>query len=181
MGMGVHQNLVASPMYPGIVPDHPEQLRSLLHPFVLCRIQMHLPHMQRLIAAVNVSGCPVVKPHSGFQAGQVGNPPASCRVTLPEAMVAAALVQEQGVLSTETALLYGNAESLKHIGGNFHFVHPLHDPFKHTRLQDDFRVLAVDLFRKLPGQAEMFPVIHGHKPDARRPSKKLHPQFPNHT
>ena len=58
-----------------ILADHTEQFCCFCHSFIVRGIQVHLPRMECLIATVNVSGCPVIKPQSCFLPGQIRNPP----------------------------------------------------------------------------------------------------------
>lgn len=58
-----------------ILADHTEQFCCFCHSFIVRGIQVHLPHMECLIATVDVSGCPVIKPQSCFLPGQIRNPP----------------------------------------------------------------------------------------------------------
>ena len=62
MGMSIQQYLVTSSMNFRILADHTEQFCYFCHSFIVSGIQVHLPHMERLIATVDVSGCPVIKP-----------------------------------------------------------------------------------------------------------------------
>lgn len=66
-----------------ILADHTEQFCCFCHSFVVRGIQVYLPHMEYLIATVDVSGCPVIKPQSCFLPGQIRNPPVFCRILSP--------------------------------------------------------------------------------------------------
>ena len=85
MGMCIQQYLVTSSMNFRILADHnhTEQFCCFCHSFIVRGIQVHLPHMECLIATVDVSGCPVIKPQSCFLPGQIRNPPVFCRILSP--------------------------------------------------------------------------------------------------
>src|SRR5699024_10693131 len=67
VGVGVQQYLVSSGMSACVLPDHLKKLGSLHKSFVIGGIQMHLTHMQRLIATIDIAGCPVIEPHLSLQ------------------------------------------------------------------------------------------------------------------
>lgn len=83
MSMCIQQYLVTSSMNFRILADHTEQFCCFCHSFIVRGIQVHLPRMECLIATVNVSGCPVIKPQSCFLPGQIRNPPVFCRILSP--------------------------------------------------------------------------------------------------
>ena len=142
MRMCVQQDLMASSVNPCVRADHAEQLCGLCHSLVICGVQMYLSHMQCLIAAVNVAGCPVVKPQSCLLPGQIRDTAVFCRI-VSSAGISAGLIRKQRIVQTETPMFRFHTECLKHIVRDLYGLHPPCDPLENAGLQDDFRILCM--------------------------------------
>ena len=142
MGMCIQQYLVTSSMNFRILADHTEQFCCFCHSFIVRGIQVYLPHMECLIATVDVSGCPVIKPQSCFLPGQIRNPPVFCRILSP-AGKSAGFVCKQRIIQAKTPVFRFHTKCFKHIVRDLYCLHTACDPLKDAGLQDHFRILGM--------------------------------------
>ncbi len=141
MGVGVQQYLVSSGMSACVLPDHLKKPGSLHKSFVIGGIQMHLAHMQRLIATIDIPGCPVIEPHLSLQPVQIRQAAVLSSVISGASEILRTLKKRR--LQGKISVLRGESESLKHICRDFHILHPFHNPLKNARLQNNFRIHPV--------------------------------------
>ena len=136
--------------------------------------------MERLIATVDIPGCPVIKPQSCLLSGQIRNPAVFCRI-LSSAGISAGLISKQCIIQTEAPVFRCHTKRFKYIVRDLYRLHPPRDPLEDAGLQDHFRILCMYFVRQLLRQSEMLLVIHRHIPDARCSSKKFYAHFPDRT
>ena len=181
VGVGIQQDLMTAGVLGGVVADHTEELVGLLHALVLGGVEMHLTHMEGLVAAVDVAGGAVVEPHTGLLAVQVGHIPDLTRLAVGVGVPSCVPVlgEHTGGVPVEATILHGLTEGLENVGGDLGIVHLHGDDLKDAGLEDDLGVCGVDGVGQGLGLGKMGIVVLQHIPDTRRAANEFDPHAPD--